>query len=106
MDDGIYVPLSERTLRKLDQLEQIMAAAGDGYTEDRIVSMGLDNLLASLREFDNDNSAPPPRTRGFIHSLVARLVGSNHNDSSDSPATLPPVALSTEDAGTGEPAGL
>jgi hypothetical protein len=83
MDDGIYVPLSERTLRKLDQLERWFAASGEGYSEDRIIGMALDNMLACIRQGENDN-----------------------DPEFNFPATLPPVALSTEDAGMGEPAGL
>jgi hypothetical protein len=55
MDDGIYVPLSERTLRKLDQLERWFAASGEGYSEDRIIGMALDNMLACIRQGENDN---------------------------------------------------
>jgi hypothetical protein len=55
MEDGIYVPLSERTLRKLDQLERWFAASGEGYSEDRIIGMALDNMLACIRQGENDN---------------------------------------------------
>ena len=71
MDDGIYVPVSERTLRKLDQLVMTLATAGEGYTEDRIIGMGLDNLLASMRQFDNENfpgAALPPEARPSLNA--------------------------------------
>jgi hypothetical protein len=52
ISDEVYVPLSERTLRKLDQLVLIFETAGEGYSEDRIIRMGLDNLLACMRQAD------------------------------------------------------
>lgn len=55
MDDETYVPLSQRTLRKLDQL-----VLQTGFSEDRIVGMALDNFLACLRQYENDNAPPLP----------------------------------------------
>jgi hypothetical protein len=71
--DAVYVPLSDETLQKLDELVSLT-----GLTEDGLVGMLLYKFLRELRTYENDNF----------------------------PATLPPVALSTEDAGTGAPAGL
>jgi hypothetical protein len=65
MDDGIYIPVSDRTLRKLDQLVSIFATSGEGYSEDRILGMCLDNLLASMRQFENDNFPAPPPTDAY-----------------------------------------
>lgn len=75
MDDGIYIPVSDRTLRKLDKLVLIFATAGEGYSEDRILSMGLDNLLACMREGDgyaNENfpsDALPPEALSSLNAL-------------------------------------
>jgi hypothetical protein len=84
MDDGIYIPLSDRTLRKLDQLERWFAVSGEGYSEDRIIGMALDNMLACIRQGENDN------------------------DPDNFPAAaLPPEALSLSSCSSeGEPAGL
>jgi hypothetical protein len=85
MTDGIYVPLSERTLRKLDQLERWFAASGEGYSEDRIIGMALDNMLACIRQGENDNDP----------------------EFSFPEAALPPEARSLSSCnGDGEPAGL
>jgi hypothetical protein len=86
MTDGIYVPLSERTLRKLDQLERWFAVSGEGYSEDRIIALALDNMLACIRQGENDNEP-------------------DIND--ELPGALPPVAgVPTQCAREGEPAGL
>jgi hypothetical protein len=71
--EKIYVPLSERTLRKLDQV-----VIHTGFEEDRVINMMLDNWLACIRQFENDNF----------------------------PGALPPVADVLACARDGEPAGL
>jgi hypothetical protein len=38
MDDGIYIPVSDRTLRKLDQLVSIFAGSGDAPVRERQLS--------------------------------------------------------------------
>jgi hypothetical protein len=84
MDDGIYIPLSDRTLRKLDQLERWFAASGEGYSEDRIIGLALANMLACIRQGENDNEP----------------------DITDFPAGVSSVSLPDAEAGMGEPAGL
>lgn len=51
MEEGIYVPMSDRTLRKLDQLVSIT-----GLSEEALLSMALTNLLACVRQAENDNT--------------------------------------------------
>jgi hypothetical protein len=57
-EDGIYVPLSDDTLRKLDELVSLT-----GLTEDGLVGMLLYKFLRELRTYENDNfpaAALPP----------------------------------------------
>jgi hypothetical protein len=57
-EDGIYVPLSDDTLRKLDELVCLT-----GLTEDALVGMLLYKFLRELRTYENDNfpdAALPP----------------------------------------------
>lgn len=55
MSDGIYVPMSERSLRDLDQLVSITE-----LPEERIIEMAFTNLLACLRQYVNDNFPTEP----------------------------------------------
>jgi hypothetical protein len=50
MDDGIYVPLSDETLQKLDELVSLT-----GLTEDGLIGMLLYKFLRELRTYENDN---------------------------------------------------
>ena len=75
MDDGIYVPLSDDTLRKLDELVSLT-----GLTEDGLIGMLLYKFLRELRQYENDNFPVDP-------------------------AMLPPVALSRGDGQASEPLG-
>jgi hypothetical protein len=97
MDDGIYVPLSDETLKKLDELVSLT-----GLTEDELVGMLLYKFLRELRQYENDNFPDDDhaddcgiRTRGMC-------------DCTNLPAAaLPPEALSLSScSGEGEPAGL
>ena len=66
MDDGIYVPLSDDTLRKLDELVSLT-----GLTEDQLVSMLLYKFLREIRTYENDNfpEALPPEAGLSLSSL-------------------------------------
>ena len=47
----VPVPMSDRTLRKLDRLVSMT-----GLSEEAILSMALTNLLACVRQAENDNT--------------------------------------------------
>jgi hypothetical protein len=75
MDQEIYVPMSRRAERALEQLVSLTE-----LPEERIIEMAFTNLLACLRQYENDNFPD---------------------------AALPPEALSLSScSGEGEPAGL
>jgi hypothetical protein len=48
--DEVYVPLSDETLQKLDELVSLT-----GLTEDGLVGMLLYKFLRELRTYENDN---------------------------------------------------
>jgi hypothetical protein len=50
MQREIYVPLSDETLQKLDELVCLT-----GLTEDQLVSMLLYKFLREIRTYENDN---------------------------------------------------
>jgi hypothetical protein len=60
MDDGIYIPVSDGTLRKLDQL-----VLRTGYDEDTIISAALEIMLRKARQYENDNYPAPPPTDAY-----------------------------------------
>jgi hypothetical protein len=78
-----YVPMTDQNEKLLQAVVRKFAERGETYSENRVLRMALSHLFGTLTDEDNENQ----REINF-------------------PATLPPVALSTEDAGTGEPAGL
>jgi hypothetical protein len=80
MGSEIYVPLSDETLQKLDELVSLT-----GLTEDGLIGMLLYKFLRELRTYENDN-----------------FPDTEHRD-----AALPPEALSLSSrVAEGEPAGL
>lgn len=79
MTDGIYVPMSERALRDLDQLVSIT-----GIDEDRIIDMALTNLLACLRQYENDNfpETTPSVSQPSISGMEGRsALGASNSES-------------------------
>jgi hypothetical protein len=67
MDDGIYVPLSDETLQKLDELVSLT-----GLTEDGLIGMLLYKFLRELRTYENDNfpeAALPPEAARSLSSI-------------------------------------
>jgi hypothetical protein len=50
MGSEIYVPLSDETLQKLDELVSLT-----GLTEDGLIGMLLYKFLRELRTYENDN---------------------------------------------------
>jgi hypothetical protein len=68
--------------------------------EPRVISLCITHMLATLHEFDNDNVPTPIKPKGW-RAFVARLVGSNQNDS---PAGVSSLSLTEAEAGMGEPA--
>lgn len=50
MASEIYIPMSKRAARDLERLVELT-----GLSERQIIGMAFTNLLAGLREFDNEN---------------------------------------------------
>lgn len=79
-DDEIYVPMCSVGERRLRQLER-----HTGLHEKQIIRIALANLLACIRQFENDND---PEDDDHLHCA---------DDNDNSPH--PPVAATTAPAG-------